>query len=113
MSKELSKIYSVEDILKDVKAGKTLTDWARVDALTDEDITEAMRTDPDWAEFMDVDWSKATIVYPVKKAAISIRLDNDVITYFKKGGKGYQGRINAVLRHFMQEQLKKDEDKAG
>ncbi|WP_246697443.1 BrnA antitoxin family protein [Rhizobium sp. G21] len=81
--------------------------------MTDEEITEAMRTDPDWAEFMDVDWSKATIVYPVKKAAISIRLDNDVITYFKKGGKGYQGRINAVLRHFMQEQLKKDEDKAG
>jgi uncharacterized protein (DUF4415 family) len=91
--------------------GEDKTDWARVEALTDEEILESMKDDPDWAEFIDVDWSKATIVYPVTKSAISIRLDDEVIDFFKAGGKGYQSRINAVLRHFMSEQ--KQGKKAG
>jgi uncharacterized protein (DUF4415 family) len=114
MSEENITRVTIEELrAKRARGEKSRTDWARVDALTDEEITEAMRTDPDWADLMDIDWSKAVVVYPVKKEAISIRLDNDVIAFFKKAGKGYQGRINAVLRHFMQEQLKKDEDKAG
>ncbi|MCA3659662.1 MAG: BrnA antitoxin family protein, partial [Methylobacterium sp.] len=37
---------------------------------------------------------------------ISIRLDPDVLEFFKKDGPGYQGRINAVLRHYMAEKKK-------
>ena len=55
--------------------------------------------DPD-----DFDWSNAMIVEPQPKVAVSIRLDGDVIDFFKKGGKGYQTRINAVLRAYMQAQ---------
>ncbi|WP_426227345.1 BrnA antitoxin family protein [Pararhizobium sp. DWP3-4] len=105
MSKESITRVSLDEILdKRARGEKSLTDWARVAALTDEDIMAAMRDDPDWAEFMDVDWSKATIVYPTPKKAVSIRLDEDVIDFFKKSGKGYQTRMNAVLRHFMTEQ---------
>ncbi|KQY34772.1 MULTISPECIES: BrnA antitoxin family protein [Rhizobium/Agrobacterium group] len=105
MSKESITRISLDEILeKRARGEKTLTDWARVAAMTDEDIMAAMRDDPDWAEFMDVDWSKATIVYPTPKKAVSIRLDEDVIDFFKKSGKGYQTRMNAVLRHFMTEQ---------
>lgn len=105
MSKESITRVSLDEILeKRARGEKSLTDWARVAAQTDEDIMAAMRDDPDWAEFVDVDWSKATIVYPTPKKAVSIRLDEDVIDFFKKSGKGYQTRMNAVLRHFMTEQ---------
>lgn len=63
-----------------------------------------MRDDPDWKDLMDIDWSKAEIVIPQKKKAISIRLDEDIVDLFQASGKGYQTRINAVLRHFITEQ---------
>ena len=63
-----------------------------------------MRDDPDWQDFIDIDWSKAVMVIPQKKKAISIRLDEDIIDFFQQTGKGYQTRINAVLRHFISEQ---------
>jgi uncharacterized protein (DUF4415 family) len=89
----------------DRRKGKT--DWARVDALTDEDITKAIANDPDWAEFKDIDWSDAVLVMPAKKKAISIRVDEDVLDFFKQQGDGYQRRINAVLRSYMQQKAKK------
>jgi uncharacterized protein (DUF4415 family) len=45
-------------------------------------------------------WKKATLVKPDKEL-ISIRLDADVLAYFKRPGSGYQSRINAVLRLWM------------
>ena len=111
MSKENIVSYSIDEIRDRIARGESRTDWARVDAMTDEEIEAQMRDDPDWAEFMDVDWSKATLVIPVPKDPISIRLDKDVLDFFKATGKGYQTRINAVLRHYMQEKQKTD--KAG
>src|SRR5580692_4136782 len=86
---------------------KSETDWARLDALTDEEIEASIANDPDWQEFKDIDWSKAVLVIPPKKKAISIRLDEDVLDYFKKQGAGYQRRMNAVLRSYMQQKRKK------
>lgn len=65
-----------------------------------------MKDDPDWADYDDIDWSEAVLVVPPKKKAISIRVDEDVLDYFKKQGEGYQRRINAVLRSFMNEKKK-------
>jgi uncharacterized protein (DUF4415 family) len=84
---------------------KGKTDWAAVDALTDEEITRAVANDPDAVPF-DVDWSDAVLVIPPKKQAISIRVDVDVLYFFKKEGDGYQRRINAVLRSYMQQKAK-------
>ena len=84
---------------------KGKTDWARVDALTDEQIAEAVRNDPD-AVPLDVDWSDAVLVIPPKKKAISIRVDEDVLDYFKTEGTGYQRRMNAVLRSYMEQKRK-------
>jgi uncharacterized protein (DUF4415 family) len=67
-----------------------------------------MRDDPDWADLVDFDWSDAVVVLPRKKKAISIRLDDDVIDFFKSQGEGYQTRMNAVLRHFMEKTKKPD-----
>ena len=104
MSKEHIVRYSAEDIQKLVAERRDKTDWARVDALTDSEIERTMRDDPDWRDFIDIDWSKAEIVVPQKKKAISIRLDEDIVDFFQASGKGYQTRINAVLCHFVSEQ---------
>jgi uncharacterized protein (DUF4415 family) len=70
--------------------------------MTEEEIEAAARGDPDWDGLLDIDWSKAQLVMPRRKDAISIRLDEDVLTFFKSRGAGYQTRINAVLRNFME-----------
>jgi len=93
-------------VSRDAPRRKGKTDWTAVDALTDEEIAEAVRNDPD-AVPLDVDWSDAILVIPTKKKAISIRVDEDVLDYFKKEGAGYQRRINAVLRSYMQQKRKK------
>jgi uncharacterized protein (DUF4415 family) len=82
---------------------KSKTDWARLRAMTEEEIEAAARADPEWEGLLDIDWSKAQLVMPRRKEAISIRLDDDVLSYFKSLGSGYQTRINAVLRHFMEQ----------
>jgi len=69
----------------------------------DVEIDAQVASDPDWAEIEPIDWSKAEIVAPPRKHAISIRLDEDLIGFFKAQGPGYQRRINAVLRAYMKE----------
>lgn len=87
----------------DRRKGKT--DWARFDKLTDKDIAKAVASDPDAAP-VDIDWSDAVLVIPARKKAISIRVDEDVLDYFKSQGDGYQRRMNAVLRSYMQQKAK-------
>jgi len=74
-------------------------DLARLRRLSDAEIT---RTSP--AELRDFPadfWQEARVVMPVTKEAISIRLDTDVIAYFRSTGPKYQTRINAVLRSYV------------
>jgi uncharacterized protein (DUF4415 family) len=81
------------------------TDLDKLRKLTDAEIDASIAGDPDW-EFDELDWSEAVVVMPPKKKAISIRVDEDVLNYFKQEGAGYQRRINAVLRSYMQQTRK-------
>ena len=88
------------------------TDWERVDALTDEEIERAVADDPD-AELLDEEWFRtAKLIVPSgEKKRITIRLDEGVIDYFKREGKGYQTRINEVLKTYVfSQKLKEDRD---
>ncbi len=76
------------------------TDWEAVDRLNDDDVAAAVAGDSDAAP-LDVDWSDAELNIPPSKKAISIRLDEDIVEYFRETGPGYQTRINAVLRHYL------------
>jgi uncharacterized protein (DUF4415 family) len=78
------------------------SDWAKIDATTEEDIERQIAEDPDLQGFDDLDWSKAVFVPAPAKQPISIRLDADLLDFFKSQGTGYQGRINKVLRHYME-----------
>ena len=52
-------------------------------------------------------WTNLKIDWPQPKQAISLRIDQDILTWFRDGGPGYQTRMNAVLRSFMQQKRKK------
>ncbi|MDH4044222.1 MAG: BrnA antitoxin family protein [Gemmatimonadota bacterium] len=82
---------------------RDLTDWERLRQLTDEDIAKAVAEDPDAAPLLDEEWFKrAKLVLPDPKLPVTIRLDRDVVMWFKQGGPRYQSRINAVLRAYME-----------
>ena len=104
MNDKRSKMHS-RDL--DRSRSRSRTDWDYLDRVTDAEIEAAMARDPAWADLKDVDWSEAVLVVPPKKKAISIRVDEDVLDYFKKEGAGYQRRMNAVLRSYMQQKRKK------
>ncbi|HKZ96093.1 MAG TPA: BrnA antitoxin family protein [Hyphomicrobiaceae bacterium] len=83
----------------EARQGKT--DYDRLRRMTDRDIADAVKRDKDAAR-LDIDWSEAEVVFPNAKQAISIRLDKDIIEFFKRTGPGYQTKINAVLRSYVQ-----------
>jgi uncharacterized protein (DUF4415 family) len=92
------KEKNITIVSRDVpRRGKTNLDKLR--SLTDEEIDASVAGDPDWSE--DWNWSDAILVIPPKKKAISIRVDEDVLDFYKKQGAGYQRRMNAVLRSYM------------
>ena len=72
------------------------TDWERL--RRERDSGTEPEKDPGEGEF---DWSKAKVVMPPRKRAISMRLDEDLLDFFRAQGRGYQTRINAVLRSYM------------
>jgi uncharacterized protein (DUF4415 family) len=79
------------------------TDLDRIRATTDAEIEADVARDPDLAPLLDERWfADARIVYPTRKVAISMRLDSDVFEFFRKTGRGYQTRMNRVLRAFME-----------
>ncbi|MGL5115968.1 MAG: BrnA antitoxin family protein [Beijerinckiaceae bacterium] len=86
-----------------LKPLKGETDWKRLDAMTDAEVTAAAEADPDSRPMTDDDWAQATLVIP-PKVAVGMRLDADVLAWFKQRGAGYQTRINAVLRRYMEAQ---------
>ena len=55
---------------------------------------------PELADLPADFWADATLVHPVPKKPISLRVDADVLEWFKAQGAGYQTRMNAVLRAF-------------
>ena len=74
---------------------------ARLRRVSDAEIA---RTSPSELRAIPNDfWQDARVVTPVSKQAISIRLDTDVIDWFRASGPRYQSRINAVLRSYVEQ----------
>lgn len=76
-------------------------DWARIDAITDEEIDAQIAGDPDVAPIADDEFFKrAVLVTPEPKTPISLRVDSDVLRGFREAGEGYQARMNEALRSY-------------
>jgi uncharacterized protein (DUF4415 family) len=79
MSKQYSRALTVEELA----------------ALPDEDI--------DYSDIPELDeafFRNARLVMPVGKRQVTLRIDADVLDWFRAQGKGYQSRMNAVLRAY-------------
>ena len=78
------------------------TDMNRLRDMTEAQLAEKIANDPDWNDLAEDWYLKAEAVMPVQKKLFSMRVDADVLEWFRKQGAGYQTRMNAVLRSFME-----------
>lgn len=85
--------------IRPAKPSRGRANFEFLDAMTEEDIERT--SPPELANLPDDFWDSAVPMPPVEKMPISIRIDFDVLHWFRVGGPGYQSRINAVLRDFM------------
>jgi uncharacterized protein (DUF4415 family) len=69
----------------------------KLEGIKDEEIDYS-----DIPELDDTFWDNAVIEYPERKKPVTLRLDADVLAWFQSRGKGYQTRINAVLRSYVE-----------
>ncbi len=77
------------------------TDWDKVDSKSEQELIQDALSDPDNPPIDEDFLNKARQVQPPKpKKQVTLRLDSDVLEWFKKQGKGYQTMINAVLRAY-------------
>ncbi len=93
--------YTDKELTKLVKREGTLSDWDKAASTTQAEIEARVASDSDEAELV-MDWDNITVELPHPKAVLNMRIDKDVLDYFRKTGKGYQSRINAVLRSYVE-----------
>ncbi len=98
----MSKEKIVRYTQKELGGLEGRTDWERLDALSDEEIEQAVAKDPDAAPLLDKEWFRdAELIMPQPKVPVSLRVDGDVLKWFRSQGRGYQSRMNSVLRAYM------------
>lgn len=91
---------SGDEIARRLARGDDRTDWKRVKAMSQEEVERL--ADEDEGR-LPKGWEKTVVIgIPSPKKDIHIRLDADIVDWFKSRGRGYQTRINAVLRAFVQ-----------
>lgn len=74
-------------------------DLTRLREMTEREIEST--SPPDLVDLPEDFWADAELVVPPTKEAISLRVDRDVLEWFKEQGPRYQTRMNAVLRSYM------------
>jgi uncharacterized protein (DUF4415 family) len=88
-----------ERIIRGHRSMKSRTDWERVAAMTDDEI--------DCSEIPEADesfWANAELIMPENKVKLGVRFDKTVVEWFKQQGSGYQGRMNSVLKTYVEAQ---------
>jgi uncharacterized protein (DUF4415 family) len=94
--------YTPEELKQQRARGESQTDWILVEAMTDDELEASI----DHNEEGEVDWDSVQVGIPPAKHQLTVRFDLDVVEWFKAQGKGYQTRMNAVLRHYVESQKK-------
>lgn len=100
--KESIARYSADEIQSMIARGESKTDWAKTGAVSQQEVEAGISADADEPR-LQFDWSKASPVLPEPKAILHMRVDRDVLQFFRKQGRGYQTTINAVLRSYVEQ----------
>jgi uncharacterized protein (DUF4415 family) len=77
---------------------QSLTDWKRIDSMKDEEINLS-----DIPELSDSFFKNAELILPKPKVVVTLRVDADVMEWFRTKGKGYQTMMNAVLKGWVEQ----------
>ena len=75
--------------------------------MSDAEAERRAAADPDAGIIPPGFWDKAAVRMPERKQQITLRLDPDVIRWFKLTGKGYQSRMGAVLQSYVEAKRKR------
>jgi len=88
--------YSADELR--AKRAESRTDISRLDATTDADVERLVSDDAS----MVPDWTRAKLVLPEAKRSVHLRLEREVVEYFRAQGKGHIARMQAVLKAYVQ-----------
>lgn len=95
----MTQYERLQNMKKKNTSHKSRTDWDRLDKLSDNDIDFS-----DSPEVTPEMFAKAVLrkgLKPVtRKSQVTLRIDADVLTWFKNQGSGYQTRINSLLKAY-------------
>lgn len=76
------------------------TNLKKVDAMTDAKLELAIEEDKDERD-LHPDWTRAKLVLPEPKQSVHLRLEREIIDFFKAQGKGHISRMQAALRAYV------------
>ena len=93
--------YTAKQIKAKIARGEDRTDLRKADTVTGNKLETSIRADADDVQG-EPDWTQAIMGIPAPKDHINIRVDHDVLEWFKANGRGYQTLMNNVLRAFVQ-----------
>jgi len=94
-----TKRASAAELKRTLQQGADRTDWQVVREMSQADV-ERLADEEDGG--LSDDWESTVVIgLPPRKQAVHIRLDTDILDWFREQGPGYQTRINAVLRAFV------------
>jgi len=92
------KSYTVAELK--AKRAESRTDLCRVDAQTDDELERLIAEDED-ERGIRADWTRAKLVLPQAKQSVHLRLEQEIISFFKSKGKGHISRMQAVLKAYV------------
>jgi uncharacterized protein (DUF4415 family) len=96
--------HTAEELQAMAARGEDKTSFARAGAVRQGELEASIAADPDEAG-LTFDWSKASVEMPQPKAVLNMRIDRDVLEYFRRDGRGCQTKINSVLRSYVEQML--------
>jgi uncharacterized protein (DUF4415 family) len=93
--------YTAKQIKAKIARGDDRTNWCKANAVTGKKLEASIRAGVDEVQG-EPDWTHAIMGIPAPKDHINIRIDHDVLEWFRASGRGYQTLMNNVLRAFVQ-----------
>jgi uncharacterized protein (DUF4415 family) len=93
-----------DDISGGTSKREPKTDWDRMRRMTEAEVHSALIDDPEAKPTDEAFWKDAHVVLPKRKEAVTIRLDADLLAWLRRE-RGYQTKINAVLRAYMKAEV--------
>ena len=82
------------------KCATSGTDLKKVDAMTDAKLKQAIAEDQDERD-LQPDWTRAKLVFSEPKQSVHLRLEQEIIDFFKAQGKGHISRMQAALKAYV------------